>query len=121
MHGCAGRGEDRAATHQVGVLLLVDDADVVELDVQVLVHRVQRALDRQVVLKLDGHLPQHSMLPTARLTLRQHTARRRVAGSVTETERRRPLIACNRDRVSERVIAVGAVCESPVHGRTGPC
>ena len=51
-------GGDRAAAHEVRVLLLVNDADVVELDVQVLVDRVQRALDRQVVLELDRDLPQ---------------------------------------------------------------
>ena len=46
----------RAAAHHVRVLGLVHQPDVLQLDVQVLVHRVQRAGDAQVVLQLHGHL-----------------------------------------------------------------
>ena len=38
------------------VLELVDDADVVELDVEVLVDALERAADADVVLELDRHL-----------------------------------------------------------------
>jgi len=40
----------------VGILLLVNDGDIVELDVEELVHRVQLATDAQVVLQLHNHL-----------------------------------------------------------------
>jgi hypothetical protein len=42
--------------HHVGVLLLVDHARVVQLDVEVLVYRVQGAGDGQVVFELDRDL-----------------------------------------------------------------
>jgi hypothetical protein len=53
------RGELREA-------LLVDDLDLLELDVEVLVDRVQRADERQVVLQLD-----HDLLPHKRLEERE--------------------------------------------------
>ena len=36
------------------ILHLIHDANVVKLDVEELVHRLERALDRDVVLQLDG-------------------------------------------------------------------
>ena len=38
------------------VLELVDDADVVQLDVEVLVDALERAADADIVLELDRHL-----------------------------------------------------------------
>lgn len=46
----------RAHREHVRVLGLVDHADVVQLDVQVLVHAVQRPRDRQVILQLHRDL-----------------------------------------------------------------
>jgi hypothetical protein len=46
----------------MGVLLLVEDVDVVQLDVEVLIDRVQDASDRQVVLELHHHLLAHQAL-----------------------------------------------------------
>ena len=40
----------------MGILVLVDDPSVLELDVEVLIHRVERAADGQVVLELDRNL-----------------------------------------------------------------
>ena len=46
----------RGGAHHVRIILDVVHAHVEELDVQVLVHRVQRAAHRQVVLQLDDDL-----------------------------------------------------------------
>ena len=46
----------RGGAHHVRVILDVVHAHVEQLDVQVLVHRVQRAAHRQVVLQLDDDL-----------------------------------------------------------------
>jgi len=40
----------------MGVLYLLDDADVLELDVEVLVDALEGAADLDVVLELDGDL-----------------------------------------------------------------
>lgn len=42
-----------AGTHQMRVLVVVDDSDVVELDVEVLIHRLEGALDLDIILELD--------------------------------------------------------------------
>lgn len=42
--------------YQMGVLEIVDDPDVVELDVEVLVNALEDTADLDVVLELDGHL-----------------------------------------------------------------
>lgn len=41
---------------QMRVLLFVDHVDIVQLDVQILIDRVQRTADGDVVLELDDHL-----------------------------------------------------------------
>jgi hypothetical protein len=46
----------------VGILVLVDYAGVLELDVEVLVNRVERPADRQVILELHCHLLPHQLL-----------------------------------------------------------
>ena len=46
----------RGGAHHVRIILDVVHAHVEQLDVQVLVHRVQRAAHRQVVLQLDDDL-----------------------------------------------------------------
>lgn len=46
----------RGPTYKMRVLELLDDLDVVELDVEVLVHALQRAADLDVVLELDRDL-----------------------------------------------------------------
>jgi hypothetical protein len=43
-------------TYQVRVLDLLDDADVFKLDVEILVHALERAADLDVVLELDCDL-----------------------------------------------------------------
>ena len=43
-------------THQMRILQLIHDRDVIELDVQVLVDALQGAADQDVVLELDRHL-----------------------------------------------------------------
>lgn len=44
------------------ILVLVDDPGVLELDVEVLIDRVERAADGQVVLELHRHLLPHELL-----------------------------------------------------------
>lgn len=46
----------------MGVLVLVDDPGVLELDVQVLIDGVEDALDSQVILQLHRHLLPHQFL-----------------------------------------------------------
>ena len=53
------------ATHQVWVLHLFHHRNVVQLDVEVLVHALQRAAHRDVVLELDGDLMVHQCLEEA--------------------------------------------------------
>lgn len=48
------------------VLDLLDDGDVVELDVEVLVHALEGAAELDVVLELDGHLMVDEGLKEAR-------------------------------------------------------
>ena len=52
-------------SYQVGVLHLLDHRDVVQLDVEVLVHALQRAAHGDVVLELDGDLMVHQCLEEA--------------------------------------------------------
>jgi len=47
--------EDRGKRYQMGVLDVVDDRDVIQLDVEVLVHALERAADLDIVLELDRH------------------------------------------------------------------
>lgn len=49
-------------THQLRKLVAFDDRDAQELDVQVLVHGVERAHERDVVLELHGDLFAHERL-----------------------------------------------------------
>lgn len=42
-------------TYQMWIPYLLHDADIVELDVEVLVHALEGAADRDVVLELDGY------------------------------------------------------------------
>lgn len=49
-------------THQVRVLHLLHNRDIVQLDVEVLVHALQRAAHRDVILELDGDLVVHQRL-----------------------------------------------------------
>jgi hypothetical protein len=51
-----------SGSHHVRVALWVLDGDVLQLDVEELVHRVQRAADGQVVLHLHRHLLAHQGL-----------------------------------------------------------
>jgi len=46
----------------VGILVLVHNSSVLELDVEVLVDRVECPANRQVVLKLHRHLLPHELL-----------------------------------------------------------
>jgi hypothetical protein len=46
----------RSETYHVRVLELVDDGDVLELDVEELVHALEGSADGDVVLELDGDL-----------------------------------------------------------------
>ena len=46
----------------MGILVLVDDASVLKLDIEVLVNRVECPADRQIVLKLHRHLLPHELL-----------------------------------------------------------
>jgi hypothetical protein len=46
----------------VGILVLVDNAGVFQLDVEVLVYRVERPADRQVILEFHRHLLPHELL-----------------------------------------------------------
>lgn len=52
-------------THQMWVLHLFDYRNIVQLDVEVLVHALQRAAHRDVVLELDGDLMVHQCLEEA--------------------------------------------------------
>ena len=54
--GGRAAGADARGAHHVRIILDVVHAHVEQLDVQVLVHRVQRAAHRQVVLQLDDDL-----------------------------------------------------------------
>jgi hypothetical protein len=49
----------------VRVLHLLDHRDVVQLDVEVLVHALQRAAHGDVILELDGDLVVHQSLEEA--------------------------------------------------------
>jgi len=49
----------------VRVLHLLDHGDVIQLDVEVLVHALQRAAHGDVVLELDGDLVVHQSLEEA--------------------------------------------------------
>lgn len=49
----------------MGVLHLLDHRDVVQLDVEVLVHALQRAAHGDVILELDGDLVVHQSLEEA--------------------------------------------------------
>lgn len=44
------------SSYHVGVLLLVNDSDVVKLDVEELVDRVELPADAEIVLQLHDHL-----------------------------------------------------------------
>lgn len=44
------------------VLFLIDDASVFELDVEVLINRMQRPFDGQIVLQLHDYFPPHQIL-----------------------------------------------------------
>lgn len=52
----ASTNEDILNTTEVRVLELVDNVDVVEFDIEVLIHALERTPDLNVVLKLDRHL-----------------------------------------------------------------
>lgn len=45
-----------APTYQMRVFDVVQDTNVVQLDVQVLVHTLESSPDRDVILEFDGHL-----------------------------------------------------------------
>lgn len=58
----------------MGVLVLVDDPGVLELDVQVLIDGVEDALDSQVILQLHRHLLPHQFLEVREEELPRCTA-----------------------------------------------
>jgi hypothetical protein len=80
-HGAAD--EDIFDRAQVGVLDLVDDLDVVELDVEVLVDALERATDLYVVLELDRYLVVYERLEEAE---KQHCNHCRASKSPTLSE-----------------------------------
>ena len=48
-------GSSSGSTHQMGIFQLLNDLDVIELDVQELIHGFQDAFDGDVVFEFDGH------------------------------------------------------------------
>lgn len=66
-------GREGNCTHQVRILELVDDLDVVELDVEILVHALERAAQLDVVLELHRDLVVNQRLEKAvRVSLSVH-------------------------------------------------
>jgi len=62
----------------VGILVLVNNAGVLQLDVEVLVNRVERPADRQVILELHCHLLPHELLEVGEEQLQAQEEGRRV-------------------------------------------
>ena len=60
----------------MGVLVLVNNPSVLELDVEVLVDRVECPANRQVVLKLHRHLLPHELLEVGEEQLQKGTVSR---------------------------------------------
>ena len=58
----------------MGVLVLVNNPSVLELDVEVLVDRVECPANRQVVLKLHRHLLPHELLEVGEEQLQKGTS-----------------------------------------------
>lgn len=48
--------ERKVHAHKMRVFDLLHDADIVQLDIKILIHRLQRAPDLDVVLELNGYL-----------------------------------------------------------------
>jgi len=78
----------------VGILVLVHNSSVLELDVEVLVDRVECPANRQVVLKLHRHLLPHELLEVGEEQLqkgtstgarKRHQKRRRTICAVEES------------------------------------
>lgn len=44
----------KESTHQMWVLQLIHHSDIIQLDIQVLIHALQCAPNRDIILKLDG-------------------------------------------------------------------
>ena len=55
------------------VLFLIDDASVFELDVEVLINRMQRPFDGQIVLQLHDYFPPHQILEVREEQLHHHS------------------------------------------------
>ena len=62
----------------MGILVLVNNAGVLQLDVEVLVNRVERPADRQVILELHCHLLPHELLEVGEEQLQAQEEGRRV-------------------------------------------
>ena len=71
------------------VLQVVDDADVVQLDVEVLVDALERAADLDVVLELDGDLVVDQGLEEAASGGQQHIGGEETRNEATTTARTR--------------------------------
>lgn len=52
----------RGEKYHVGVLVLIDNPSVFELNIEVLIDRVKRSSDCQIVLELHCHFPAHQVL-----------------------------------------------------------
>lgn len=53
---------EKEGAYHVGILVLVDDAGVLKLDVEVLIDGVEDASDGEIVLQLHRHLFAHQLL-----------------------------------------------------------
>ena len=48
--------------YHVRVFFLIDDPSILELDIEVLIDRMEGSLDRQIILQLHRHLLPHQFL-----------------------------------------------------------
>ena len=62
----------------MGILVLVNNAGVLQLDVEVLVNRVEHPADRQIILELHCHLLPHELLEVGEEQLQAQEEGRRV-------------------------------------------
>ena len=60
----------------MGILVLVNNAGVLQLDVEVLVNRVEHPADRQIILELHCHLLPHELLEVGEEQLQAQEGRR---------------------------------------------
>ena len=80
----------------MGILVLVHNSSVLELDVEVLVDRVECPANRQVVLELHRHLLPHELLEVGEEQLQKGTVSR--GARKRHQKRRRTICAVEESR-----------------------